>query len=298
MKNENGQALLIVVLVMVVALTVALSVASRSITNLRIATDQENSQAAFSAAEAGIEQILKGVAPQINQELGKANIKETAITPVEGKEIALNNGAPVPKDIGTDVWLIDHNADGTLNYNSGWHADSFSGEKKITVYWGKTSDECSLSSNPDTIAAIEIVVMSGANISPKVTRYAIDPCEDRRVINSFIPEDQESAFIRTEKRITYKYMKEIIINTPSSGSKGILLRIIPLYADTPVAIRGCIDSVPDPTKGSACTPFPIQGRVIDSTGTSGETVRKITYFQKYSELPPEFFQYVLFSSQQ
>ncbi len=52
--SESGQALLIVVLVMVVVLTMGLSVASRSITNLRIATEQDNSQASFSAVEAGI----------------------------------------------------------------------------------------------------------------------------------------------------------------------------------------------------------------------------------------------------
>src|SRR5690242_8662448 len=56
---EAGQALLIVVLVMVIALTVGLSLASRSITNLRNSTDEANSQAAFSAAEAGVEQAVK-----------------------------------------------------------------------------------------------------------------------------------------------------------------------------------------------------------------------------------------------
>jgi Tfp pilus assembly protein PilX len=57
--SEKGQMLLIVVLIMVVALTVGLSIAARSLVNLKIATDDENSQRAFSAAEAGIERLIK-----------------------------------------------------------------------------------------------------------------------------------------------------------------------------------------------------------------------------------------------
>ena len=57
--GERGQALLIVLLVMTVALTVGLSVATRTIVNVRITTQEEQSQRAFSAAEAGIEETLR-----------------------------------------------------------------------------------------------------------------------------------------------------------------------------------------------------------------------------------------------
>jgi hypothetical protein len=46
-SSEDGQALLIVVLVMVIALTVTLSLVSRSIVNLKTSVEQTNSQKAF-----------------------------------------------------------------------------------------------------------------------------------------------------------------------------------------------------------------------------------------------------------
>jgi len=57
-KYQSGQALLIVILVMVIALTVGLSVAVRTTTNIRTASEDENSQRAFSAAEAGVSKRL------------------------------------------------------------------------------------------------------------------------------------------------------------------------------------------------------------------------------------------------
>ena len=54
-KYQKGQILLLVVLVMTIALTIGLSLATRTITDIRTTTEEENSQRAFSAAEAGIE---------------------------------------------------------------------------------------------------------------------------------------------------------------------------------------------------------------------------------------------------
>src|SRR5260221_55590 len=49
-KNQEGQILLIIVLIMVVGLTVGLSLAARSIITLRNTTDEANSQKAYCAA--------------------------------------------------------------------------------------------------------------------------------------------------------------------------------------------------------------------------------------------------------
>ena len=55
---KSGQILILVLLIVVVALAVGLSVASRNLTNLRISTQTEESQRAFSAAEGGVEDVL------------------------------------------------------------------------------------------------------------------------------------------------------------------------------------------------------------------------------------------------
>lgn len=61
-KNlKSGQTALIVLLIMVVILTVALSLISRSITDIKISQDEQEALRAFSAAEAGIEDMLNRV---------------------------------------------------------------------------------------------------------------------------------------------------------------------------------------------------------------------------------------------
>ena len=59
-KPNSGQALLIVLLGMAVVLTLVLSIVSRSVTDVSITTKDEESLRAFSAAEAGVEQLLIG----------------------------------------------------------------------------------------------------------------------------------------------------------------------------------------------------------------------------------------------
>src|SRR3990172_9534276 len=55
---KSGQILILVLLIVVVSLAVGLSVASRNLTNLKISTQTEQSQRAFSAAEGGVEDVL------------------------------------------------------------------------------------------------------------------------------------------------------------------------------------------------------------------------------------------------
>jgi Tfp pilus assembly protein PilX len=57
-EKQSGQVALIVLLVMIVLLTIGISLASRSISDVRISQDEKEALRAFSAAEAGIENIL------------------------------------------------------------------------------------------------------------------------------------------------------------------------------------------------------------------------------------------------
>ncbi|QQG40692.1 MAG: hypothetical protein HYV37_04010 [Candidatus Levyibacteriota bacterium] len=285
-NSESGQTLLIVILIVVVSLTVGLSLASRSIVNLRISTEEDNSQRAFSAAEAGVEEALK-TGEEVELSLGNnAVVKANKPTTVGGNEFIVNCGAdaslcqniaPVAKDDGVDVWLVDHMTDGTLNYNSGWQTTA--GSAGITVYWGLTSDKCNTDSIINTMAAVEIIVISGRPQSPVSTRYAVDPCSDRRLVNKFSSEDGGVGSVAGK---TFAYRKSIYI---ADSSRGIVVRVVPLYANTQIGIKG--------TRA-----FPSQGKSINSTGKSGDTARKITYYQGFPKLPNEFFQYILFSSQQ
>lgn len=272
-RSESGQALLIVVLVMVVSLTIGLSVVSRSITNLRTTTDEEQSQRAFSAAEAGIEQALKtGVGIAQSTPLGNnASIKEVTVTQIGGaNQFLLNGGNTVPKDSGADIWLSDN-----PTFANPKSPDFFS------LYWGVPSDgDCT------TAAAIEVIVISGATVNSSTsTRYAFDPCSSRG--NSFAAPDTPSPYPNPMAGKTFKY------RTTISGSdkiiSGLIVRVVPLYANTIMAVYTCNSG------GGNCTTLPIQAKKLESTGASGTTTRKITVLQGFTQLPAEFFQYVLFA---
>lgn len=277
---------------MVVSLTVGLSLASRSIINLRNTEDEESSQRAFSAAEAGVERALKANCTDTQGcsltgafATTENNSQFSAIaTPILGDEFLLKGGNPTLKDDGVDLWLVNHNADDSLDYASGWQ--TLNGASHITFYWGKSSDVCSNSSS-NTMAALEIIAITGTASSPQSTRYSVDPCDGRRTINNFSDSEKGSPGPYSVGGETFAYKKSITIN---ASSKGIVVRVVPLYADVKIAVKGC-DTNGSP---SSCTALPLQGSAITSTGTSGDTQRKIALVQGYPELPAEFFQYILF----
>lgn len=256
--DQSGQTLLIIVLVMVVTLTVGLSVASRSITNLRTATEEENSQRAFTAAEAGVEQVLKTGNP-ISTEVqlsNNASIRRVTTTNISGTQFVPNNGNDITKDDGIDIWLSNN-----PDYSSQWSGN-------LTINWGNraTSDPCGH-------AALEIIVISGPTASPVSRRYTFDPCSSRQTGNNFT---LASTTGDTVGGIQFAFKSPQI-----AVASGIIARVVSLYANTPIGVVASIG-------------LPSQGKQIQSTGASGGTVRQVTYFQGFPELPPEFFQYILF----
>lgn len=286
-RLQAGQTLLIIVLIMVVGLTVGLAVASRSIINVRTSTEEENSQRAFSAAEAGIEQALRiGCITPTPPGTGTCNpvpigtfgdnmssTFNTNITSLRGEELLLNGGNPVPKDEGIDVWLVEHDSSGRPDYTNKLNSNN------MTVHWGALSDtNCNSDPLINNMAAIEAIVISGTVINPQTNRYVYDPCPGRRSENNFAP--PASGGGGTVSDVTFNYQKNIKI------TNGLVMRIIPIYASTPIGID---------FPGESGKELPSQGNKIDSIGTSGLTKRKVTYYKGYPALPVEFFQYVLFS---
>lgn len=275
-RKDSGQVLLIVVLVMVVFLVIGLSVVSRSIFNVRTAVDEEKSQRAFSAAEAGVEQALKAIksgnlnvgncggiicGQQLNSADSTTQILKTTVTQISSDQILLNNGNQVLKDDGYDIWLSNY-----PDYSN-------PGNYTLTLYWGDPSV-----ADPCQNAALEVVVITGTKASPATSRFAYDPCTTRNG-NGFTAVSAAPSGTATVGGKTF-YFKQ----TLPAITSGILARVIPLYTSTPLAV----------VSGSNIS-LPVQGSQIKSTGVSGGTARQVTLFQGYPSLPSEFFPYILFS---
>lgn len=266
---ERGQVLLIIVLVMVVALTVGLSVSLRSITNVRSSTEEQQSQRALSAAEAGIEQALSSNQQVSQLRIGEDSIvKSVNINPISGSSLLLNNGNVIEKDDGEDIWLIPHTSTEAPDYSA------IVANRTVTVYWGDSSGACNN-------AALEIITLYDDSatppVNPKTKRTVFEPCASRGDAASPNPYQTPSGGTTIEGK-TFQYGASITL------TKGIVLRVVPLFFNT---YSGVGVATGDPA-------LPSQGKKIDSTGASGDTERKITFFRGYPKLPAELFQYILF----
>lgn len=276
-RNQSGQALLIVVLIMVVALTVGLSVAARSIVSLRVATEEVNTQKAFSAAEAAIEQAIQNpsnAASLTGKSLGNgAIIKSVSVAQLiqdSNSQILLNNGLLIPQDQGADVWLTKFSSNPSQLYgaNSAYSAP-WSGN--LTIYWA--SDAC-----VTTQAALEVVIITGSRSTPVTNRYPYDPCSSRQLQNNFLTVPTDITPLSPAKSIQgQKFSYKVTIPV----SKGLIARITPLYAGSVIAIE-------------TDTQLPPQGQIVTATGVSSSdqsnaTARKLLFYQSFDSLPAEIF---------
>jgi Tfp pilus assembly protein PilX len=263
MRNyQKGQIMLIVVLIMVTVLTVGLSVAARSVTNTRTSQDSASSEKAFSAAEAGVEQSLTSNNNATGSFSNHSSYTTTVVN-LSGPAFQLNSGSPILKDDSIDLWLSTY-----PGYTNQWGGS-------FTVYWGKTSDTCTQSEATNTMAALEVSVLTGTTANPHLTRYLFDPCGNRQAKNIFTSVIPASYGVAGGN---YAYKSSLIV---IGAGTGLVASITPLYASTQMAVQ---DS------GG----LPSQGTVIQSTGSSGGTQREIQTYRYYPKLPSEIFQYSLF----
>lgn len=289
---QSGQILLITLLIMVVGLTISLAVIARSVTSIKISTQEEESQRAFYAAEAGLEEaLLPGAAlPAGEVSVGNASyiIKEVLGPPDQFAFPDL-----VKKDETQSVWLVKHNGDGTLCDPTGCTSPP-SGDGRYPV--GKPIDVCwDKPVGSSTVPAMEITIIHQRTIGSKeygVARGVYDSEDLRRNSNKFW--DVTSDIGSNCDSLTYK--REIDFSTfnlpgynyanpDNSTVRVVALRLRPLYNDAKVAVAV--------TSGYSAT-IPPQGNEIESLGKSGTAQRKLKVFRAYSSFPP-IFDYVLFS---
>jgi hypothetical protein len=115
-NKQNGQILLITLLVLSVALTIALSLIGRSTTDSSISTQVEESSRAFSAAEAGIEQALKlGSAPGTITLSGSNTTVNVSQQDIKS-ELGLYTIGTINNGDASTIWLVPHLGNGNLDY--------------------------------------------------------------------------------------------------------------------------------------------------------------------------------------
>ncbi len=265
MKSEKGQAILILILVMTVALAIGISVIQRSLSDISTSSKVEQSSRAYSAAEAGIEKAISANS-SISQAIPLGN--NSSITGVDKNPLppsgqALEYSALSREEVA-QVWLADPN--------------SFT-NPPAEVYQQSTLDVCWGNSNTDK-AALEVTIIYYSIGSYQPRRWYLDNSSaSRNPPNGF---DSVSVNCSGSSSVCPNYQCYKRLDSLPSGL--MLLRARLLYNNTsqPFAVK--------PTSGS----LPVQAATFVSTGTSGNTQRKVQVF-KVPEVVPIYFDYSIFS---
>lgn len=267
---RSGQVVLILVLVTVVGLTIGLSLISRTVTDVRISSQIEQSSRAFSAAEAGVESALR--LDVVSGPTGTVSVPGASATysvNTIGGTASVLTFPLTDTGISQTVWLIPHNNDGTLNEGG----TAYPPNQKIDVCWGSVSG---------SVPAILVSYFYKEVSTYKMAKGAYDPNSTRG--NNF---SNVTDTVGGYCSGNYHYRKTITPTTefgiPSTVIP-IMIRLQPVYAHTALAVSPYAPNT-----------LPVQGTKITSEGqTSTGVVRRIQVSQGY-KIMPSLLDFGLFS---
>jgi len=205
---EQGQAVLIVLLVIAVALGFGLSIISQSVTDVRISKQEQESARAFNVAEAGIEEALKSI---IVGE-GNLSVDDVSVNYSVGSLTGLSNTVKENESVEIDL----SGADVALN--------------TVTINW---VDSESLTENPGSCVALSgqapasLLVTVTDNLN-QVTRFGVNACElnaDNGMVDVSV--DGDDIFLR---------QYDIAVD-----ANDVLMRIRPVYNRVSMNVSGNVD---------------------------------------------------------
>jgi hypothetical protein len=284
--KQQGQALLIILLVLAVSLVLVLSTASRSVTDIQTTTLEEESLRAFNAAEAGVEEALINTTVGTFEDDFDDGTSEYITDvdyydPIDGDfehPIKISSGEVIT------FWFVDHDDDGNLTCGAG---ECFNGNN-IEFCWGEADPENDYGSG-ESRPALQVTLYydtdgnwgslsSGDYSSVEAKRWTFDPDLVRRSENGFTAANEGCGSGGHGSggggSDSYGYSTDELSVT---SVRPILARIKALYnTERPTAVRL-------ETHGSPH--LPPQGLLIDSTGGAGDSSRRIQVWQTYPDLP-------------
>lgn len=287
--QQKGQIVLILILIMSVALTVGLAIVQKSLVDVATSSKVEQSSRAFSAAEAGVEKALKesdttnhlavSFSGNNSQIKGIIDTGPIPAVPEPGNRQTPLEMPPLSREEVTQVWLAD--------FNSYSHPPGpFYTQNTLDIYFGNST------SDP---VAIEVTLIYYDGTKYTSRKWYLDQIS-RTPANGFEVVSTCSGYQPSGGLGTYQCKRTLGANpdTPLLPEL-ILIRARLLYNTTsqPFAIQ----AVNCPSSASNCRNYsiPPQGRIVVSTGASGETERRVRVFQLDKVLPP-YFDYAIFSA--
>jgi type II secretory pathway pseudopilin PulG len=269
---QKGQVLAVVLLILGVVATVALSVASRSVTEVRVSTTQDESSRALEAAEIGLEKYLGNLSP-----------------PAPGDKV-------IVPDINAGYYIPSINTGGA--------------ERFYTVPYSLVEGDIATVDLPwcqdGACTMLRVCWGDGTPISEKVEVsffYVMgDAANQGRVAvrrAGFDPAGTYPGFVTGSSRIhtnrtcstdkTYNYETQIMLN---DDALGVALGLGPWPANRLLFVRIRMLGNGQTAKGLAVElinkNIPTQGGEVVAIGEAGETIQKVRATVQQWDLPPMF----------
>ncbi|HEX8923697.1 MAG TPA: hypothetical protein VF828_03110 [Patescibacteria group bacterium] len=228
---KKGQVALIVLIISAVVLTLGLSLSKKTVTEVKINTDEGMLKQAFNAAESGIDYYLSTGTTSF-ESVGTTTSAKVQSTPIGGAS-TLTFGALVDAGRTSYYWLVNHMDNGDVG----------------STYYSSSATR------------IDICVDSGFNGGALVDYYYLDASNQYKTkrfgyyfgaspIGNFTQTNGSGTACSSNRGVRFNFGG----NLPAGSSL--------LIAVTPVSQASNISLVGDAN-------FPVQGEEIASTGTAG-----------------------------
>jgi hypothetical protein len=262
----RGQVLLITVLVLSVAVTIALSLIGRSVSDVSMSRNLEESARAFSAAEAGIEEALQTNTQRTNDSYGGAGY--TSNIAVIGLSTGVYTLPTISVGQADTVWLVYHDVSTNAIDFSNYYGQ------------GKPSSSLDICWNHVTpVPALEVAIYYLSGVNYLVNRGVYDPdSASRPAPANHFSNVTEINNVNGCGGMTNAYRQTVSIPT-GAGITPLFMRIRPYYGNATVTIS--------PFGGNI---LPMQGFEVSSVGctqitadgcTEGGVTRKIVVRRQY-----------------
>jgi len=256
--HQQGQVLLITVMLLATAITIVMTVAFNTTTETQIGVLEQESQKALTAAEAGLELALKnspGAALSLDGLVGSGI---TGTAEVYSIASPVFTSPPIQRDESYTFYLGDYRATSPPEFLGTYYTGN------VSLYFGEK--ECGLGGT-----VLEILQVKN-DVSSTFNRYLVDPCNYMNK-PTFLG---VSAGLYTIEGNTYYYRSDML--AISADTKLLIVRV--LYNGTKVAIESSVQS----------NKLPLQGKTVGSTAkTDTGVTKRIQLFQSYPQIPTDFF---------
>lgn len=287
LSGNSGQALVLVLLSLAVILTLVLFILARSITDVAVSSRQEESVRAFSAAEAGVEKALIVGAGSGLTAIGDANYTSNVTDVATGTTSFLYPISVNPGDSST-LWFVSHDPT-TGNTLCGPSNPCLTG-KTLLVCWGKPGT----ANNAATTPAVEVTIYyestPGDSSTTSIARIALDPNVSRATTNLFEAAASAGCSVGGQ---SYQFSRTLDMltdfNIPATVyrvANGLQFAKVNMFYNTDQGQPIAFDVTASVAAGG--TTLPSQGIQIQSSGTAGQSNRKLEVFQGWPEVPMVF----------